>query len=191
MHKLLFLLCFLSTGSSLTNANFNFNSSLTACPNINSSIKSNIEKLVGKWYLAIILFDEDIEALEDENVCIKADFQYSNETFLNQEWSFEPTSNNGGMTINMPTTIEDTSHWTALSPLGVPVHVTVLHVIHKSRMVLMFCADHHTGGVAHLWTAMLTRKKKLSHLDLVHMSAQLLELGFDPNSRQLITWHHC
>ncbi|GLG99980.1 hypothetical protein R5R35_000456 [Gryllus longicercus] len=163
---------------------------MTACPSTPAQRNINIDELVGKWYLASLLFHEPVEnvnVIEEEAACMKTDFTKVNSTFMSQVWAIHSPTRNTRMVFELPTVLDHPGSWIVTSPLGVPFHVTVIQVLPRSHMVLVFCAGENT--LQYLWTAILTRKTKLTRFDTM-LSSIITGYGFD-FTEQLPIWHYC
>jgi hypothetical protein len=70
------------------------------------------------------------------------------------------------------------------------LQVKIAHASPQSHLSMTFCGMQH-GKSVHLWTAVATRKTRITQIDFLELSAELLSQGFNMNDSTLIMWRGC
>ena len=70
------------------------------------------------------------------------------------------------------------------------MQVKIAHASPQSHLSMTFCGMQH-GKSVHLWTVVATRKTRITQIDFLELSAELLLQGFSMNDSTLVMWKNC
>ncbi|XP_050433424.1 uncharacterized protein LOC126841148 [Adelges cooleyi] len=165
---------------------------MSPCPKIAPFTKFSADRLLGKWYLAIMIMESYTEEFVEDNVCIHGELLRYNNTMLKQIWNVDNPmfAEEHSAIVELPTIIVEEGVWTIESPLGGEINATIISAEPDDHMILVFCGVKGIDKL-HMWTVVVTRKSGILAPETLRLSAILVKHGYDPKTSRIISWRDC
>jgi len=165
---------------------------LKPCPNIKPFAGINIDQLLGKWFLAIMVIESQNEEFIEDNVCIHGELLRYNKTVLRQIWNIDNPLLIGehSAVIELPTIELEPGVLSIQSPLGDNVKATIVEADPNKHLILAFCGQKGQE-LLHMWTIVVTRHNGISAPETLKLSAILVKHGYSPLASKIISWKNC
>ncbi|XP_025203722.1 uncharacterized protein LOC112600649 [Melanaphis sacchari] len=165
---------------------------LKPCPKIKPFNKVNIDQLLGKWFLAIMVIESEHEEFVEDGVCIHGELLRYNKTTLRQVWNIDNPLLIGdhSAVIELPTIENEAGIWSIQSPLGGEITATTIDADPDTHLILAFCGKKGSNSL-HMWTVVVTRQNGISAPETLRLSAILVKHGYNPMASKIISWKNC
>ncbi|CAH1738541.1 uncharacterized protein LOC114128378 [Aphis gossypii] len=165
---------------------------LKPCPKITPFKKVNIDQLLGKWFLAIMVIESEHEEFVEDGVCIHGELLRYNKTTLRQVWNIDNPLLIGdhSAVIELPTIENEVGIWSIQSPLGGEITATIIDADPDAHLILAFCGKKGSDSL-HMWTVVVTRQNGIAAPETLKLSAILVKHGYNPMASKIISWKNC
>ncbi|XP_015371545.1 PREDICTED: uncharacterized protein LOC107167147 [Diuraphis noxia] len=165
---------------------------LKPCPKIKPFNKVNIDQLLGKWFLAIMVIESEHEEFVEDGVCIHGELLRYNKTTLRQVWNIDNPLLIGdhSAVIELPTIETEVGIWSIQSPLGGDITATIIDADPDTHLILAFCGKKGSE-ILHMWTVVVTRQNGIAAPETLRLSAILVKHGYNPMASKIISWKNC